>query len=72
MVIAQKLRQIAGELRNDPKMNAVADVADRGAETVDRIERLSRERPWVAAGASVAAGIVAARLLKAMSRRGKH
>lgn len=88
MVIAQKLRQIAGELRRDPNMNVVADVADRGAAAVDRVEqyvneqdlsaiaaraqRFTRERPWVAASIGVASGIVASRVLKALGRRGKH
>lgn len=82
---AQTLRTVAEELRNDPTTNPAADLAERGAEMIDRIgtyfeetdfatmvsdaETFSRQQPWVVAAAGLAAGILASRLVKATAAR---
>ncbi len=82
---AQTLRTVAQELRDDPATTPAADLAERGAEMIDRVgsyfeqtdfttmvsdaETFSRQRPWVVAAAGLAAGILASRLVKATAAR---
>ena len=82
---AQTLRTVADELRDDPATSPAADFADRGAEVIERIgsyveqtpltqmiadaEQFSHEQPWVVASAGIAAGMLAARLVKSTAAR---
>lgn len=82
---ARTVRVVAQQLREDPNTAMAADVAERGADVIDRIgtyvqqtplerivadaEAMSRKQPWLLATAGVAAGIFASRLLKATSAR---
>lgn len=82
---AQNLRSIAAQLRNDPATSGAADLTERGADIADRLgsyleqtdirqivadaEAFGRDRPWVVAGAGLAAGILASRLLKSTAAR---
>jgi hypothetical protein len=82
---AQTLHTIAEQLRGDVNTHAAADFADRGADIFDRIgsylensaldvlisdaEDFSRERPWAVAATGIAAGLLAARLLKSTAAR---
>lgn len=82
---AQTMRTVADQLRNDPNTAMAADLAERGADVIDRVgayveetpldqmfadaERLSRRQPWIVATAGLAAGIMASRLLKSTAAR---
>jgi ElaB/YqjD/DUF883 family membrane-anchored ribosome-binding protein len=72
--------QLRGEGKDQPAkvVEAVSDRTDRVAQylssssssqILDDLERLGRTRPWVAIAGGLAAGFVAARLLKASSSR---
>ena len=80
---AGDLRRIADELRSSETVTGSADLANRGADTIDRFgsylqaadgdqliadaEAFARERPWAVALAALAAGFAASRVLKAAS-----
>ncbi|HEU5252443.1 MAG TPA: hypothetical protein VFU16_03845 [Solirubrobacterales bacterium] len=80
---AHDLRSVGEELRKQGK-DGPAKLADRAAEQTERVggylkdtgpdkmledaEEFGRRRPWAALAAGMAAGIVAARFLKASSR----
>ena len=82
---AGTLHTIAEQLRNDASKHAAADLADRGADIIERIgayfensdfdalmsdaEDFSRERPWAVASIGIAAGLVASRILKSTAAR---
>lgn len=82
---AQTMRTVADQLRNDPNTAMAADLAESGADVVDRLgeyveqtsldqmladaEALSRRQPWIIATAGLAVGIVASRLLKSTAAR---
>jgi hypothetical protein len=79
------MRTVADQLRNDPNTAMAADLAERGAEMIDRVgayveetpldqmmadaEELSRRQPWVIATAGLAAGIMVSRLVKSTAAR---
>lgn len=80
---AQDLRSVGEELRKQGK-DGPAKLADRAAEQTERVgsylkekdadqmledaEEFGRQRPWAVLAGGVAAGILAARFLKASSR----
>jgi hypothetical protein len=80
---AVDLRRIAGELRGSEAVSGAADVADRGADLIERIgtylcdadgdrlvadaEDFARARPWATAIAALTAGFAASRVLKVSS-----
>jgi hypothetical protein len=80
---AGDLRRIADELRSSETVAGSADLANRGADAIDRIgqylqsangdqliadaETFARERPWAVALAALTAGFAASRVLKASS-----
>ncbi len=82
---AGHLRKIAEELRGDDLSRPAAQLADRGAQTLEDIgrylaqskgdklladaERFGRQRPWVLASAGVALGLAGSRMLKASAAR---
>lgn len=82
---AQTLHTIAEHLRADANTSAAAGLAERGSALIDNVgtyfensdfdtfvadaETFSRERPWTIASVGLAAGIVAARILKAAASR---
>lgn len=82
---AETMRTVAEQLRNDSNTAVAADLAERGADLIDRVgsyieetpldrmmadaEALSRRQPWIVAGAGIAAGILASRLLKSTAAR---
>lgn len=82
---AQTIRTVADQLRNDPNTAMAADLAERGADVVDRVgayveqtplnrmladaEAFSRRQPWIVATAGLAVGIMASRLLKSTAAR---
>lgn len=82
---AQTIRTVAQELRNDPTTSVGADLAERGAEVVDRIgtyveetpltemisdaERFGRQQPWVVASIGLGIGMLASRLVKSTAAR---
>ena len=82
---AQTVRTVADQLRNDPNTAMAADLAERGADVIDRVgtyveqtpldrmladaERFSRRQPWIVATAGLVAGIMASRLLKSTAAR---
>jgi hypothetical protein len=77
---AEMMRVGAGQLRDNPNAVILSDLAERGADVVDRVgiylqetpldrmiadaESFSRRQPWVVAAAGLVTGIAAARLLK--------
>jgi len=81
LATASSVKRIAEELRGDELSHGAAAVADRGAETLERIgryldssdgetlvrdaERFSREQPWAIATTGVVLGLVGSRMLKA-------
>jgi len=85
---AGHLRKIAEELRTDDLSRPAAQLADRGAQTLEDIgrylaqskgdklladaERFGRQRPWVLASAGVALGLAGSRMLKASAARRAH
>ena len=85
---AQTLHTIAEQLRGDVNTHAAADFADRGADILERIgsylensdldvlisdaEDFSRERPWAVVTTGIAAGLLAARLLKSTATSRRH
>ncbi len=84
-ITAKTLHTVAGELRQDAETHGAADMADRGADFIERIgiyleqsdfdalisdaEEFSRKRPWAVATIGAAAGLVASRLLKSTATR---
>lgn len=82
---ARDLRRIAEDLRTSETVSGSAELASRGADTIDRIgqylqnsdgdqliadaEAFARERPWAVTLAALAAGFAASRVLKASSSR---
>jgi hypothetical protein len=82
---AQDLRRIASDLRASETVGGTADLADRGADAVDRLgsylqdadgdrliadlETFARRRPWAMATAALAAGFAASRVMRASSSR---
>ena len=82
---ANALRTIAGQLREDDTSKALADVADRASDMVDRVgsyleqsdfhtlmsdaEDFSRQRPWAVASIGLVGGLLASRLLKSTAAR---
>lgn len=85
---AGDLRRIADELRANETVAGSADLANRGADAIDRVgqylqnadgeqliadaEAFARDRPWVIAVAALAAGFAASRVLKASSAQRYH
>ncbi|MGA9274846.1 MAG: hypothetical protein WBV67_15300 [Candidatus Cybelea sp.] len=79
------MRTFARELREDPGTVLAADIAERGADVLERVgsyveqtpldrmledaEALGRRRPWMVATAALAAGIFASRLIKSTAAR---
>ena len=82
---AQRVRTMAQQLRDDSSTAMAADIAERGADVLDRVgsyveqtpldqmledaEALGRRRPLVVATAALAAGIFASRLIKSTAAR---
>jgi hypothetical protein len=82
---ANSLRTIAGHLREDDTTVAAADLADGGADMIDRVgayleqndfdtlmsdaEDFSRERPWAVTSVGMLTGLLASRLLKSAATR---
>ena len=82
---AGDLRRIAEELRSSETVAGGADLADRGADAIDKVgrylqdadgdrliadlEEFARQRPWAVAVAALTAGFAASRVLKASSSR---
>jgi hypothetical protein len=80
---ADDLRRIAGELRTSETVSGSANLADRGADAIDRVgrylqsadgdrliadaEAFARDRPWAVAVAALTVGFAASRVLKASS-----
>ena len=81
LATASSMKKIADELRSDELSHGAASLADRGAETLQRIgtylsdsngdvlvrdaERFGREQPWAIATTGVVLGLVGSRMLKA-------
>ncbi|MGB8521150.1 MAG: hypothetical protein WCD38_13405 [Candidatus Tumulicola sp.] len=79
------MRTVADQLRSDSNTAMAADLAERGADLIDRVgtyiegtpldrmmadaEALGRRQPWIVAGAGIAAGIIASRLLRSTAAR---
>jgi hypothetical protein len=84
---ADSLHRIAGQLRQDELASGAADLADSGAEMIERCgryledsdfdqlvsdaEEFSRERPLTMAAAGLVVGLVASRMIKG-SAAGRH
>lgn len=82
---AADLRRIADNLRDNETVAGSADLAQFGADYIDKIgsylrdsdgeqliadaEDFARQRPWAVAAAAVAVGFAASRVLKASSSR---
>lgn len=82
--VAQALRQSGENLRGEGKSQAAsvttgtADRVERLAQYLERVdgdqllrdaEQFARRRPWLVAGASLVAGLLASRVMKASSER---
>jgi hypothetical protein len=81
LATASSVKRIADELRSDELSHGAAALADRGAETLERIgsylgksngdmlvrdaERFGREQPWAIATTGIVLGLVGSRMLKA-------
>jgi hypothetical protein len=82
---ARTMRSVAEQLRHDPNTAMASDLAERGADAIDRVgaylqvtpidkmladaDELGRRRPWIVVTAGLAAGVVASRLLKSTASR---
>jgi ElaB/YqjD/DUF883 family membrane-anchored ribosome-binding protein len=82
---ASDLRRIADDLQGSETVAGTANLANRGADTIERIgsylqeadgeqlitdaETFARDRPWAVAAVALTAGFAAARVLKASSTR---
>lgn len=82
---AETLRAVAQELRSDATTAGAANLAELGADMIDRVgnyvettdlstmvadaERFGRRQPWVVATAGLAAGLLASRLIKSTAAR---
>ena len=82
---AQTLRNVAGDLREDPNTRVVADLALQCSDAVARAgtylettslhqmiadaEQFSRRRPWAMATIGLTAGFMASRLVKSTAAR---
>ncbi|GAC1305127.1 MAG: hypothetical protein NVSMB19_16420 [Vulcanimicrobiaceae bacterium] len=87
LATASSIKRVADELRSDELSHGAASIADRGAETLERIgsylnksngdtlvrdaERFSREQPWAIATTGIVLGLVGSRMLKA-SAESRH
>ncbi len=81
LATASSIKRIADELRADELSHGAAAVADRGAQTLERVgtylkqsngdtlvrdaERFGREQPWAIATTGIVLGLVGSRMLKA-------
>jgi hypothetical protein len=84
--IAEDVRRVARQLRDDSTIPGAASLADRGADAIERFghylkeadarrfvadaEALARANPVLAAGLAYMAGLSVSRLLKSGSRNG--
>ncbi len=85
LATAASLKRIAGELRGDELSQGAASLADRGAESLERLgkylaasdgerlvmdaERFGRERPWTLATSGLVLGFIGSRMLKVSAVR---
>lgn len=85
---AQTLRNVAGDLREDPNTRIAADLTLQCSEAVARAgsylentslhqmiadaECLSRRRPWAVASVGLTAGFLASRFIKATAARRRN
>jgi hypothetical protein len=83
--MAGDLRKIADDLRSSETVSGSAELANRGADAIERVgsylrdadgdrllsdmEEFTRRQPWTIAAAALAAGFAASRVLKASSSR---
>ncbi len=83
--LAQDLRNVGDQLRENGTVGAAAGYVDQGAELVDKLaqylqdadsdtligdlEHYARRQPWAVAGAAVVLGFAASRFLKTSSVR---
>ncbi|GAC1313514.1 MAG: hypothetical protein NVS2B3_15330 [Vulcanimicrobiaceae bacterium] len=81
LATASSMKRIADELRSDELSHSAASLADRGAQTLERVgtylnasngdtlvrdaERFGREQPWAIATTGIVLGLVGSRMLKA-------
>ncbi len=81
LATAASVKRIADEMRSDELSHGAASLADKGAETLERVgnylngtsgdtlvrdaERFGREQPWAIATTGLVLGLVGSRMLKA-------